>query len=149
MATNYRLKGQEVYIYLLVNGQQVSSISAFGSMSDSTEFEIKEDGFLGDKTDRFDNVKKGYTIDFEIQLTTADWIDFETAIDQKATRIAPANVFNIVRVDNYSDGSNILYTYKDVSFGPIAKSTPSRTDFVKVKFQGKCSDRDNPKNAFL
>ena len=149
MASNTRLKGQDVQIVVTANGSPVTSISAIGSSSDSTEFEIKEDSFLGEVTDRFDSVLKGYSIDFEAQVTTASWISLESAINDKATRKAPANVFNIVRVDMYSDGSNIVYTYKDVSFGPIAKSTGSRTDFVKIKFQGKCSERPILQNSIL
>lgn len=142
-----RLLGQEVELRATVGGVPVTTINAISSTNDSTMVENLQTGFLGEIVDRFDDILKGFSIDFEAQVQEASWIDYELAIIDRATRKTPSVVFNIIRTDFYDDGSSIIYTYKDVKFGPIDKSTASRADYVKVKFQGKCSERPVLKNA--
>lgn len=142
-----RLKGQEVELRITVAGVPVTTISAVSSTNDSTMLETLQQGFLGEVVDRFDDILKGWSIDFEAQVQEAAWIDVELAIIDRATRKTLGVIFNIIRTDFYDDGGSIIYTYKDVKFGPIDKSTASRADFVKVKFQGKCSERPVLKNA--
>jgi hypothetical protein len=142
-----RLLGQEVEIRVTQAGVPLTTLNAISSTNDSTILETKQDGFLGEVVDRFDDLLKGYSIDFEAQVSNSSWIDLELAIVARARRETPDMLFNIIRTDFYSDGSSIVYNYMDVKFGPIAKTTASRADFVKVKFEGKCSERPVQKNA--
>lgn len=142
-----RLKGQEVEIRLTQAGTPVSSVSAIGSFNDAVMLETKQDGFLGETVDRFDDVLKGYSFDLEFQISNAAWIDMQNAIIDRATRKTPDVVFNVIRTDFYSNGDTLIFTYKDVKFGPQPTSIGNRGDFVKVKLEGKCSERSTKKNA--
>ena len=63
-----RLKGQEVEIRLTQAGSAVSSIDAIGNFNDSVMLETKQDGFIGETTDRFDDVLHGFSFDLEFRL---------------------------------------------------------------------------------
>lgn len=144
-----RLKGQEVEIRLVQDANVLMTIAAIGSFNDTVDTETKQDGFLGEKVDRFDDVLKGFSLDLEFQVNQAAWIDLQTAIINRATRTVLGTVFNVVRIDFYSNGDSAILTYKDVKFGPQPTSISNRTDFVKVKLSGKCSERTVQKNAVM
>lgn len=142
-----RIKGQEVSIRIIQDGAEVTTIDSIGAFNTETSFELKEDGFLGEPTNRFDEVLNGFGGDFEQQFTSSGWIRFAQAVEDRATRRNPAIVFNIVRTDLFPDGSSIVYTYQDVKWGPISDSIGARGDFVKGRASFKCSQRDVQRDA--
>lgn len=136
-----RLKGQEVSIRIINSGIVQAAIDSISSFNDSVDLDIKTAGYLGEFTDRFDNVMNGFSFDGEINLTRADAQQLENAIVDKAQRVQPDLVFNVVRTDFYPNGDSNIYTYTDVSFGAIPTTIASRGDYVKKKLTGKCSER--------
>lgn len=142
-----RLKGQEISIRVIQAGSVVNTISAVASFNDSVMLEIKEDGFLGEPVNRFDNVLNGYSGDFEFQPSTAHWLEFVQSAEAKARREQPALIFNIVRTDFFANGETAIITYSDVSFGAIPTSIPAKNDFVKAKMEFKCGERTIQVNA--
>lgn len=142
-----RLKGQEVEVRVVNAGTVVTSIAAVATFNEQTILETKQDGFLGEAVDRFDDILRGYGFDLEFQINEAAWIDLQTAIIDRAQRKTPEVVFNVVRTDFYSNGDTLIITYTDVKFGAQPLSIASRGDFVKVKLEGKCSERTVQKNS--
>lgn len=142
-----RLKGQECEIRITRAGSVEASIAAIGNFNDQVMLETKQDGFLGELEDRFDDVFHGYSFDLEFQVSNAQWIDFQTAMIERSQRLTPDVVFNVIRTDFYSNGDTLILTYMDVKFGPQPSNIPSRADFVKIKLEGKCSKRTVQKNA--
>jgi hypothetical protein len=132
---------------VLQDGQLVGSIDSVSSFNGNTMLEIKEDGFLGEPTNRFDEVLNGFGGDFEMQVTGSAWINFELAVLDRATRRVPGTVFNVVRTDLYPNGDSAIYTYKDVHWGEIPAAVGGRAEFVKVKASFKCSERPVQVNA--
>jgi hypothetical protein len=139
--TQQRLKGQEVSIRVLLNGLVQSTIDSVGSFGDETDFELKSDGFLGEPVNRFDEILNGYGGDFELQVTTSLWIQLQQAIRDRATRVQPAYVFNIVRTELYPSGDSLVITYLDVKWGAQPTTIGGRGEYVKIKANFKCSDR--------
>lgn len=144
-----RLRGQEVSIRIVQDGEVTSVINSIGSFNDSADLEIQEDGFLGEPVNRFDDILNGFGGDFEIQLTTANWLLFQRAILERARRDVPGRIFNIVRTDIYASGESCVWVYKDVKWGAQPTSIPSRKDFVKVKAAFKNSERAEQINAIV
>lgn len=142
-----RLKGQEVSIRVVDSGTLVASLDSISSFNSEMKSEIKEDGFLGETTNRFDDIHNGYGGDFEIQLRRPDWADFQLRVQARQERKNPNIVFNVVRTDLYPDGTSTVYTYIDVKWGPMTESIGSRSDFVKGKCQFACSKRTVKQNA--
>ena len=145
--TSPRLKGQEISLRMLKDGALISALDSIGTFNGNTMLEIKEDGFLGEPTNRFDEVLNGFGGDFEMQVTSSAWINFETAITDRATRRIPGTTFNVIRTDLYPNGDSAIYTYKDVHWGELPQSVGGRVEFVKVKANFKCSERPVQINA--
>lgn len=141
------MKGQEVEIRITRAGSPENTISAIGNFNDNVMLETKQDGFLGEIVDRFDDVMRGYGFDLEFQVSEAAWIDFQTAMIDRSQRATPDVIFNVIRSDFYSNGDTLIFTYMDVKFGGQPTTIASRGDFVKVKLEGKCSQRSVQKNA--
>jgi hypothetical protein len=147
MTTQSRLKGQEVSIRVVQDATTVDTLDSISSMNDEVALEIKEDGFLGEPVNRFDEILNGYGGDFEMQLTNANWTRWQQAIIDRATRRKPSLKFNIVRTDFYASGDSSIFTYKDVKWGSMPTTIGARGDFVKVKASFKCSERSVQTNA--
>lgn len=142
-----RIKGQEVSIRVVDSGNLVVSLDSISSFNEEMKSEIKEDGFLGESTNRFDDIHNGYGGDFEFQYRRADWSDFQLRVQARQTRQNPNLVFNVVRTDIYPDGSTTVFTYIDVKWGAMSSSVGSRADFVKGKANFACSTRNVKRNA--
>jgi predicted RNA-binding protein (virulence factor B family) len=142
-----RIKGQEVSIRVVDNGNLVASLDSIASFNEEMSSEIKEDGFLGESTNRYDDIHNGYKGDFEFQLRRSDWTDFQLRVQARQERRNPNIVFNVVRTDLYPDGTSTVFTYLDAKWGSMSAGAGSRADFVKAKAQFACSKRTVKQNA--
>lgn len=143
MAADPRLKGQEVEIRVTVDGAIETTISSnIASFEETYKFDKKEDGFLGEVTNRYDDIFNGVDVKLEFQVNAASWMDAQQAIKSRSQRKTPGTVINVVRTDYYANGETVVSTYPDVRFGPQPTSVASRGDFVKVSWDFSCSDRD-------
>jgi hypothetical protein len=142
-----RLKGQEISIRVVDDGQLVSQIDSIGTFNDNVKFELKEDGFLGETTNRYDEVFNGFGFDFEYQPTAATHLELTERIAARARRDVPNRTFNIVRTDFFANGQSAIVTYIDVKWGPTGTSIAGKNEFVKVKMEGGCSERTVQINA--
>ncbi len=147
MSTSQRLKGQEISVRVLTDGKLVKSIDSIASFNEEVDLEIKSDGFLGESVNRFDEILNGYGGDFEMQLTSSAFIDFQEAIIARATRRTPNTVFNVVRTDLYPSGDSAIFTYKNVFWGGQPTSIGARGEYVKAKANFKCGERAVQQNA--
>jgi hypothetical protein len=86
---NKRLKGQETQIQVLQDGTLVGAINAVMSFNDTCKLEKKEDGFLGETTNRYDEVFNGYDGGAEMQVSEQGWINFQQAVKARAKRETP------------------------------------------------------------
>lgn len=141
MATEPRLLGTDVSIRIVRDGAPVTTITATASFNDEVKLEMKQDGFLGEPTDRYDTIHRGYGGDMEFQVNRHQWeTDFLASVERRARREA-FTTFNVIRTDRYSNGQNSISTYKDVAWGAFQRSTGSRADYVKIKTTFGCSER--------
>jgi len=146
---NQTLEGQEITIRAITDGDVVSELVFVTSFNDSADQEIKQNDYLGEPFARFNDVFIGYSGDLEFHVLTAAWIDWEKTLTARAQRANPAITFAVVRVDNFSDGTNLTHTYEDVAWAARPTSIASRGDKVKVKASFKCSVRTSEQNAFV
>lgn len=139
--TDQRLKGQEVSIRVVNDGVVAAAIDSVSTFNDNIDAEIKSQGYLGEFVNRFDDVLNGFGGDMEINLTRADSDTLDQMIMARMTRQSPNLVFNVIRTDFFPNGDSNIYTYSDAKFGAIGTTVASRTDYVKKKYQFKCSER--------
>ena len=112
--TDQRLKGQEISVRVIQAGNVINSIDAISAFNNNVALEIKEQGYLGEVVNRFDEILNGFGGDFEFHVTRADWNNLVSAIIDRAQRRTPEVVFNVVRTDFYPNGDSAVYTYQDV-----------------------------------
>ncbi len=146
MPVNQRIKGQEIRVAISQDGAAIAAIDSVGTLGDETAFDLKEDGFLGEPINRFDEILNGYGGDFEMQVTTSAWMVFQQAVRDRATRVTPGTVFNVVRTDLFPNGESLVITYGDVHWGAQPTTVGGRGEFVKIKATFKCSERSEQLN---
>lgn len=144
-----RLKGQEVNIQVVQDGVVQASIDSISSFNDTMKADLKEDGFLGETTNRYDEVFNGHSGGMEVHLTSQDWMVLRAAIKARMRRQQPTLVFNFVRTDFYANGDTPITTYPDVKFGSMPMQIGSRGDFVKVSFEFATEDIDESLETLL
>jgi hypothetical protein len=142
-----RLKGQEVAIRSVVAGVVVESIDSVSAFDEEVMLEIKQDGFLGEFVNRFDEVFNGFGGSFEFHVHNSLWVPFQRSIIDKAQRNIPGLLFNVIRTDFYPNGDNVVYTYRDVHWGAMPTNVATRGDYAKVKAAFNCSDRAEMVNS--
>lgn len=142
MSNDPRLRGQEAELRLIRDGVPEATIVLISSMEETFKLEKKQDGFLGEVTDRYDHLFQGVDGKAEFQVNDNAWMPFQNAIKAQAQRKQPGVVINIIRTDYYANGQTSIITYADCKFGPMPTSVAGRGEFVKVSLDFSCSDRD-------
>jgi hypothetical protein len=138
--TAQRIKGQEVSILIVQDDELQDTLTDIQNFNLELEFEIKSQGYLGEKTNRKDYIFNGCKFDFELHVHTQDYLPFIQAVHDKAQRLTPDTQFNISGIFSFPNGDEPELLLNDVSWGAIPKTIGSRGDYVKLKMQGECSD---------
>lgn len=142
-----RLKGQEVSVRVIQAGNVITSIDSVSAFNENVALELKEQGYLGETVNRFDEILNGFGGDFEFHVNSADWHDLVASILDRATRKTPDVVFNVVRTDFYPNSDTAIFTYQDVKWGAIPTAVASRGDYVKPRMEFRCEERPVKVNA--
>src|SRR5262245_45375144 len=95
MPTAQRIKGQEPTVIITRDGTVEAEITDIVSFEVADKLEIKEQGFLGETTNRHDYIFNGCKGNLEMQLHSQDWFLLKKAIKDKARRITPDVEINI------------------------------------------------------
>ena len=116
------------------------------TLTDIQNFNIELDvelisrGYLGETSERKDEIYKGTKFDFEMHTHTQDYLSFFEAIRNRAKRLTPDTIFNITTVLNYPNGDTPTRLLPDCHFGPLGDKTPSRGEYKTSKVQGEVGD---------
>jgi hypothetical protein len=135
-----RIKGQEVSILITTDGNLEDTLVDIQNFTLEAEFEIKSQGYLGEKSNRKDEVYNGCKFDFELHIHKQDWFVFQQKIKDRAQRNIPDTTFNITGVFAFPNGDTPTMLIPDCYFGPNPLNITSRGDYVKVKIAGEAQD---------
>ena len=127
-----RLKGQEISCIIIQDSVPLEAITDIRSFEFSYELETKDDGFLGETTNRKDSVFKGISGRMELHTSNKSTFKLIAAAVDKARRRTPGTRINIKAAFNYPNGDRARITITDVEFGAFPINASSRTDFVTV-----------------
>lgn len=137
-----RIKGQEVTVVVAVGSKPELSLTDITNFNANVKLETKQQGFLGEFSDRVDMVYTVTGFDMEVHLHSQDYLRFAQAIKDKAQRVTPDVVFNVTVVLQFPNGETPTVVLPDVAFGEIPLNVPARVDYVKSKVQGICSNHE-------
>lgn len=140
MASSQRLKGQEVSLIITRDGELEAELTDVKSCEFTFAFEVKKEGYLGEKTIRTDDVFMGVEGSLELHLHSGDVFDFVQAVKDRAQRNAPDLVFNVAGIFTFPTGEVRTLTIPDAKFGPVPISANDRGDYVAAKFSFSADD---------
>jgi len=135
-----RLKGQEVEVILVVDGSPADTITAVKSFEFTYQTELKDEGFLGETTNRKDSVYNGIKGRMELQTDNKDiWTLFKAIVD-KARRRTPGTKINIKATMNYPNGDRVRVIIPDAEFGELPFNVGGRGDYAHTTLDFAASD---------
>jgi hypothetical protein len=146
MTVAQRIKGQETTILFVRGGVLEDTITDTSDFEFEPKLELKEQGYLGEKSNRHDEIFNGAKFSGTIHVHTQDWITYQSAIISRAQRVTPDVVFNISTVMEFPNGDTPTILLPDVHFGAQPISVRSRGDYVSVKLEG-ASDGWSPQTS--
>jgi hypothetical protein len=135
-----RIKGQEVSLLMTQDGNLISDAIDVQQFEHNVEFEILEQGYLGEKGNRTDEVFNKVSGSFQLHIHEQTWFKIQSAIKDRAQRITPDTVFNLTEVFVFPNGQTPTVTFPDIKFGKQATTVSSRKDYVVVKCEFACDD---------
>jgi len=135
-----RIIGQNVTLAIIQDGAVLDEITTIKSFSFTFEQEIKDEGYLGETTNRKDSVFKGIKLDMDMHLANNKIFNLVKSAVDKARRRTPGVNFTIKCKMTWPNGDVARVTFPNVEFGAFPFSSSSRTDYVSVKLDGACSE---------
>lgn len=138
MAFPQRIRGSEVTLSIIRDSQLEAELVDVMNFNFEIQSEQKVQGYIGEPSNRVDDIYNQTKLDFEMNNHSADWQAFVQAILDRQARRTPDIVFNIAATFFYPSGDTKTITFPDVKFGAIPINIASRGDYVKWKFDGIC-----------
>ena len=135
-----RIKGQDTVVQIVVNGVLQAELTDIQSFHVALNLELLQQGYLGETTDRYDEIFKGAHFDFEMHHHSSDYAVFNQQLIARARRQAPNTVINVSSQLNFPNGQVVNVLFSDSYFGTPDQTTPSRADYVKTKYEGACGE---------
>lgn len=135
-----RIKGQEIQLSLIENGQVLSTTTDFRSAEITPKLEKKEEGYLGEKTNRYDEIFNGVDGRCELHYENEDIFAFLTSIIDRAVRRTPGTVVNMKMTLNFPNGDRPRILLSNVFFGPMPFAFGSRSDYGTFSLDFSCSN---------
>lgn len=134
-----RVKGQDVSVIVVQDGQILASLHDVRNFEVTLKITKKQEGYVGEKTDRYDEIFNG--ADFRLSIHTEDEGVFPIiqAIIDRARNRTPGVVFNVQATLNYPNGDRPIVVLPDVHFGDVPVNVPGRGDYVELTYEGSCS----------
>lgn len=137
---NSRVKGQDVEIAVLVDSTQEDSLTNVRNFEVAFKLERTQEGYLGETTDRYDEIFRGARMRMEVHFETQDIFAFVKKILDRAQRRDPTISINIKATLNMPNGETPRLVFKDVYFGEIPFNFGSRSDYGAVTLEGECGN---------
>lgn len=134
------IKGQEVSILFVRASVLEDTLTGTTDFEFEPKIELKERGYLGEKSNRHDEIFNGSKFTGTIHIHTQDWFNYSLAIIQRAKRQTPDVVFNITSVMQFPNGDTPTVLLPDVHFGPQPHGVRARGDYLTIKIEGAADD---------
>jgi hypothetical protein len=140
MASRNRIRGQEVRVLIVRGGVLENELTDIMSFNLELEGEIKSQGFLGERSNRKDDIYNGVKFDMELQLHSGAGFAFVKAVKARQQRLDPTLIINISCVIELPSGGFASALIPDARFGPFPFNVAGRPEYMKLKLQGEADD---------
>lgn len=138
MASSPRIKGQAVLA--TVSGPVgIEDFTARSSLDLAAKMEILEEAYIGETTNRYDDIFNGISGSLEIHIERVTAFDFvERIIARARRRAAASDQYNILVRFSLPNGTLKRLLFEDIFFGEVPINTAGRPDYVTmtIPFEG-------------
>jgi len=139
--TAQRIKGQEVSVVFVGPTGTEDTFGAVQSFEATTQMEILTEGYLGETSNRRDDIFNGLTGSVDIHLQTNEYAAFWRRVKDRAQRRSPAaGQFNATGVFNFPNGQKMRFQLIDIFFGEMPMNAGARGEYVSVSVPFECQD---------
>lgn len=135
-----RIKGQEVEVLLVVGGQARDTITDVRSFELALKFDLLQEGYLGETTDRYDEIFRGARGRMELHIENETIFTFFTSVLDRAQRRVPGTQINIKATLNFPNGDRPRVIIQNAFFGEMPLGFGSRSDYGAVTLEFSSSD---------
>lgn len=135
-----RLKGQEVSIDLISDGQIQTTLRDVKDMEIAAQLEIKSEGYLGETTNRRDDVFNGAKGSMTVHFENGGPLDFIAKIIDRARRRTPGFAVNVKATLIFPGGDLRRVLMSDCYFAEFPINAGGRTDYVSIKLDFESQD---------
>ncbi len=137
-----RIKGQEVIARFTRGSAVIAEFTTFKSMDFRYQFALIEQGYLGETSERKDEIFKGVGGTIEADMADEQYLVFVDMVRQRAQRkisLADARV-NFRATFNFPNGQRPALLIRDMAFGETGINSPSRDAYVPLSLPYASSD---------
>lgn len=135
-----RLVGQNVTVIIIKDSQPLQELNCIKSFEFTFELEMKDEGYLGETTNRKDSVFKGVKGRMELHTNNNAIFTFIKDAMDRARRRVPGTRINIKASYTWPNGDTARVTFPDCEFGDFPVKTGGRTEYVSVDIDFACSE---------
>lgn len=127
---SYRVRGQEVSVQVVKDGALLADISDVKSFEVEFQLDVMTEGYIGEFTDRRDDMFKGVTGKIEFHIENSAPFRLVNEIIQRAQRRVPGTQFNVQSTVRLANGQQQRLVINDLYFGSVPFNVASRSDYV-------------------
>jgi hypothetical protein len=135
-----RVKGQEVEIVVLENGEPRENLTFARSVDLRFKTELKEEGYLGETTNRYDSIFNGVGGSLEFHFDSPEPFNIIRSLVNKARRRDGQTTINIKCTINFPSGRRARCVVRDAEFGELPVSFGSRSDYGTFRLEFGASE---------
>lgn len=134
-----RIKGQELSMIFVVGGQPKASVTDFRNAEFEFMLDRTQEGYLGETSDRFDEILKGMHVTTDLHFENQDILGFIQAVIDRAARRNLNLKINLQATLNFPNGQRPKLYANDLFFGNIPMGFGGRAEYGSVKLDMACS----------
>lgn len=135
-----RIMGQDVIVTPFINDIPQQAITDVRNFEVAVQVEVVREGYLGQFTDRRDDIYRGIRGSYEIHFSSRAALDMVVSITNRARRVG-ANVQIITQAALvFPNGDSPIIVTTDCFFNEIPLAFGSRGDFGNIRFDWEADD---------
>ena len=127
---SYRVRGQEVSVQVVQDGKIVAELNDVKSFDVEFQMNVMTEGYLGEFTDRRDDMFKGISGKIEFHIENNAPFDFINAVVQRSQSRVKGTQFNVQSTVNLPNGQVKRLLVNDIFFSSIPVNVSGRSDYV-------------------
>jgi hypothetical protein len=127
---SYRVRGQEVSVQVVQDGKIVAELNDVKSFDVEFQMDVMKEGYLGEFTDRRDDMFKGISGKIEFHIENNAPFDFINAVVQRSQSRVKGTQFNVQSTVNLPNGQVKRLLVNDIFFSSIPVNVSGRSDYV-------------------